>query len=61
MSTNTSPKKTTKPSMLKPMGSQKQAKSRRTRTAPQLSEKTKKLTLKAFRLAYEQHHPKDPS
>ena len=26
--------------------------------APKLPEKTKKLTLKAFRLAYEAHHPK---
>lgn len=31
---------------------------RRNPATPQLSEKTKKLTLKAFRLAYEAHHGK---
>jgi hypothetical protein len=32
---------------------------RQPKAAPQLSEKTKKLTLKAFRLAYEAHHGKN--
>jgi hypothetical protein len=31
---------------------------RRKPAPPKLPEKTKKLTLKAFRLAYEAHHPK---
>jgi hypothetical protein len=31
---------------------------RRKQKAPELPEKTKKLILKGFRLAYEAHHPK---
>jgi hypothetical protein len=34
---------------------------RRKKTAPQLPEKTRKLTLKAFRLTYEAHHDKASS
>jgi hypothetical protein len=33
---------------------------RRKDTAPHLSEKAKKLALKAFRLTYEAHHGKSP-
>jgi hypothetical protein len=61
MSTDVSSKRTAKRGKtMKSKDPQKQAKPRK-RAAPQLSEKTKKLTLKAFRLAYEQHHTKSPS
>jgi len=61
MSTDASPKRTARRGKtLKSKDAQKQAKPRK-RPAPQLSEKTKRLTLKAFRLAYEQHHTKSPS